>query len=143
MVYFDISYLVRFYIEDEGFDFARSLAGTTKVASSFHGEIETIAALHRIYRDSQISRGDYVKLLDQFQNDSKNGAFAWLPAGQQLTPKLEEIYRNASSKFYLRAADALHLACAREHGFTEMYSNDARMLAAASAFGLKAQNVIK
>ena len=143
MLYFDTSYLVRIYIDDEGYNQVRSLADTAPVASSFHGEIETIAALHRLYRDKRLPHADYLNFLDQFQADSKAGSFKWLTAGRELVPKLETVYRHASAKFFLRAADALHLACARENGFTEIYSNDAHMLAAAPAFGLKARNVIK
>jgi len=143
MVYFDTSYLVRIYIDDEGFDLVRSLLDTYPIASSFHGEIETIAAFHRVYREKRITHAHYLQLLSQFREDSQAGSYAWLSASRELVPKLEEVYRNASAKFFLRAGDALHLACARENGFTEIYSNDARMLAAAPAFGLKGKNVIK
>lgn len=82
MVYFDTSYLVRLYIEDVGFDIVRSLAEPAPIASSFHGEIGTIAALHRVYRDNRISRGDYLKILDQFHDDSKAGLTIGLRPGK-------------------------------------------------------------
>jgi predicted nucleic acid-binding protein len=115
----------------------------TAVACSFHGEIETIAAFHRAYREKRVNHARYLRLLNQFRAESKNGAFCWLPLNKEIVPKVEEVYRNASPNFFLRAADALHLICARENGFTEIYSHDARMLATAPAFGLKARNVIK
>jgi predicted nucleic acid-binding protein len=143
VLYFDTSYLVRLYLKDQHADAVRKLAATSKIACSFHGEIETIAAFHRAYREKPLPHADYLFLLDQFRIENLAGSCTWLPAGKEVTPKLEEVYRHASSNFFLRAADALHLICARENGFTEIYSHDSRMLAAAPAFGLKARNVIK
>jgi predicted nucleic acid-binding protein len=95
MVYFDTSYLVRIYIDDEGFDLVRSLLDTSPIASSFHGEIETIAAFHRVYREKRITRNHYLQLRNQFQDDSQAGAYAWLSAVRELVPKLAEVYQNA------------------------------------------------
>ena len=42
---------------------------------------------------------------------------------------------------FLRAADALHLICAQEHGLREIYTNDRHMSAAARHFRLKPMTV--
>lgn len=56
--------------------------------------------------------------------------------------RLETTLSSAPINTDIRAADALHLACAAEHGFTEVYSNDRHFLAAAPLFGLRGVNVI-
>jgi hypothetical protein len=42
---------------------------------------------------------------------------------------------------FLRAGDAIHLGSARLAGFSEVWSNDGHLLAAAGQFGLKARSV--
>jgi predicted nucleic acid-binding protein len=143
VLYFDTSYLVRLYLDDHGADLVRSLAATGNIACSLHGGVESIAAFHRAYREKRLSHTGFLTLLDQFHDDDRAGAFTWLPLGRELVPKLERVYRKASPALFLRAADALHLICARENGFTEIYSHDIRMLDAAPLFGLKAKNIIK
>ena len=44
--FFDTSYLVRFYLEDSGFEAVRKLAGAERaVAAAWHARAETVAAL--------------------------------------------------------------------------------------------------
>jgi len=119
------------------------LAATADIACSFHGAVESIAAFHRATREKRLTHSEYLAVLDQFQDDDQAGAFTWLPAGKELVPKLEKIYRKAPSNLFLRSADALHLMCACENGFTEIYSHDVRMLEAAPVFGLKGRNLVK
>ena len=49
-----------------------------------------------------------------------------------MTSELVEKARTAvfeiRSTVFLRSGDALHLACAEEHGFDEVYTNDRHML---------------
>jgi hypothetical protein len=42
---------------------------------------------------------------------------------------------------YVRAGDAVHLCAAGEAGFSEVWTNDRHMLAAAGAFGLQGRSV--
>lgn len=142
MLYFDTSYLVRLYLEDAGASEVRALASGGDVACSLHGRSEAVAAFHRSYREKRLSRADYLSVLDQFQDDDAAGAFAWMPFTETLSHRVVEVYRKAPATVFLRAADAVHLASARENGFKEVYSHDDRMLAAAPLFGLKGKNIV-
>jgi len=46
-------------------------------------------------------------------------------------------FEKLDATVFLRASDALHLACAVENQFTEVYSGDRILLQAAPYFGLK------
>jgi predicted nucleic acid-binding protein len=50
--------------------------------------------------------------------------------------------RTPRSTVFLRSGDTLHLACAEEYGFQEVYTNDRHMLKAARHFHLTGMNVI-
>ena len=141
--YFDSSYLVRLYLRDPGFEEVRTLAGSsTGVASAWLAQAEVITALHRALREGRLQPDGYHSVLDQFVSDSQDGLFHWLPLTDALQQRLKEFFRKAGPAIFLRAADALHLACAVEHNFKEVHSNDRRFLDAAPHFGLKGRDVI-
>lgn len=143
MIYCDTSYLVRLYLDDAGFDQVRALCASDRVACSMHGRVETCAALHRGFRESRYSQSRFRELMDQFTDECEDGAFVWFPCEDRFALALARGYRALTRNAFLRAGDALHLACAREHGFSEIYSNDKHLLAAAKHFGIKGRNVIK
>lgn len=141
--YLDTSYLVRLYLRDPGFERVRELAGTGKmISSAWHAQAEVVAAFHRAFREGRLQHGPYLSVLEQFNADSRDGFYHWLPLTDSIQKSLEQFFWNAPGTAFLRAADALHLACAAEHGFTEVYSNDRHFLAAAPLFGLTGMNVI-
>jgi predicted nucleic acid-binding protein len=56
--------------------------------------------------------------------------------------RVTQIFRSLGRNIPLRAADAIHLGCAAENQFGEIYSNDERLLAAARHFGIKGVNIL-
>jgi predicted nucleic acid-binding protein len=66
----------------------------------------------------------------------------WLPLSPQVLAGMIGRFSRIPRTTFLRAADTLHIACAAEQGFTEVYSNDRHFLAAAPLFGLNARTVI-
>ena len=141
--YFDTSYVVRLYLGDPGFAEVRTLAGqAATLASAWHAQAETVAAFHRAFRDGRLQRDAYLNALEQFTTDSKAGMFDWLPLTDPIQQRLEQVFREATGPVFLRAADALHLACAAGHGWKTVYSNDRHLLAAAPLFGLQGINLI-
>ena len=142
MIYFDTSYVARLYLEDPGWEKVRALAGTDHLACCIHGRAETVAAFHRKFREGAVTGGDLATLFRQFDRECERGAFRWLPLSEAVVSRLTHVYASLPATVALRAADALHLACACENGLTQVYSNDARLLASASHFGLAGVNVI-
>ena len=142
MLYFDTSYLVRLYTKDAGWEKVRAFASTDSLSCCIHGQAESIAAFHRKFREGALTRKELGTLLTEFDKDSNAGAYRWLPFSPAVVVRVASTFANLPSVVPLRAADAIHLACAANAGFAKIYSNDTRLLTAASHFGLAGENII-
>ena len=144
MIYCDTAYLLKYYVDEPGSKEVRSLIDRqTGVGSLSLGRLELAAAFHRKLRESQIEPAMHKCLISQFEVDKMVGLWTWFDATPDLVDKASKNFATLPAKIFLRASDALHLTCAKEHGFREIHSNDKHLLAAAKHFGLKGRNVIK
>lgn len=143
MIYFDTSYLAKCYLNESGSSQVRELAAADgKVACSAYGRIELAATFHRNLRQKTITPSEFRHLWKQFDHDEEDRIWTWFPANQELLADVVQRFRKLSPKVYLRSGDALHLACAVEHGFKEIHSNDGHLIKAAKAFGISGVNII-
>ena len=142
MIYFDTGYLARLYVAVAGWEKVRALAGTDRVVCALHGKAEAIAAFHRKFREGVLSPTAFAGLLKQFESDCAAKAFEWLPVTPNVLERVSTGYTTLPAAVPLRAADALHLACAAESGLKELYSNDTHLFTGAQFFGIKAVNII-
>jgi predicted nucleic acid-binding protein len=141
VIFFDTTYLVRLYLDETGSSAVRDLAKSQPVAAAWHAQAELLCTFHRAYRDERLAAEAYHVLRSQFSSDQAACAIEWLPLSESALTRLHLMLEKAPPTTFLRAADALHLACAAEHGFSAAYSNDRHFLAAAPLFGLEGINV--
>ncbi len=141
--YYDVSYLMKLQCAEHGSIEVGLHARTVDVIHCcMHGRAEFVSACHRKVREGVADLGQLQAFLAQLEADTLAGGLCWLPLTESVIQRVEAVYRHAPATTYLRAADALHLACAAENQFTEIYSNDRHLLAAAPLFGLAGVNVI-
>ncbi len=142
-LYFDSSYLFRLYSNEPGSDEVQALAGSGEIiATAWHGRAELASILLRKRRETALSNDVIEEIRCQIRDDRESGVIVFMTLTEEIISRLEAVLASVPSSTNLRAADALHLACAAEHGFTEVHSNDRFFLAAAQFFGLRGVNVI-
>ena len=143
MIYFDTAYLAKCYLNEHGSDEVQKLAVEAgRVACCSFGRIELAATIHRNLREGKISPAQGRMIWKQFDLDESNSLWTWLEVSPGLFMEVMRRLRLLKSSVYIRAADALHLACAAEHGFKEIHSNDRHLLAAATSFKIQGCNII-
>lgn len=143
MIYFDTAYLAKCYLTDYGYATVRHTAEQADaIACCALGRVELAAAIHRALREKRLSRRDFNVVCEQFAQDDAANCWVWFPVTNRLLERAAKELQVLAPTVPLRAVDALHLACAAEHGFQEIYSNDRHLLAAAAHFGIRGVDVI-
>ena len=142
MSYFDSAFIAKFYLDEPESEAIRALAESLgEVHCVAIGRIEVAAVFHRKWREGAFSAAVFREVSDQFSDDCAASLWQWLPLTASLAEAAARAIRRTPRTLFLRSADALHLTCAREHGFRSIYSNDRHVLAAARHFKLKGVNV--
>src|SRR5262249_34429096 len=93
-------------------------------------------------RERHITRREATDLLKEFEQDEKDGVWHWFGVTSSLVEVARDTVLRVPSRVFVRTGDALHLACAREHGLKNVYTNDIHLLRAAKYFQVAAVNVI-
>jgi predicted nucleic acid-binding protein len=95
----------------------------------------------RQIREFRMPRSEATRAREFFLADVQSGVWSLLPISEGFLFRVESLIRTLPRSGYLRAGDAIHLAAAQSAGFTEIWSNDKRLLEAAPAFGLTGKSV--
>ncbi|MCX6876227.1 MAG: type II toxin-antitoxin system VapC family toxin [Verrucomicrobia bacterium] len=141
--YYDANYIFKLQCGEDGAVEVSAHAATVEVLiCSLLGRAELASAAFRKVREGTATAAQYQALHAQVHDETTAGHLEWLPLTDAILDRVESVFATAPATTYLRAADALHLATAAEHGFAEIYSNDKHLLAAAPLFGLRGVNVI-
>lgn len=141
--YYDANYIFKLQCGEDGAVEVRAHAATVEILiCSLLGRAELASAAFRKVREGTATAVQYQALLNQVHDETTAGHLEWLPLTDAILDRIESVFASAPATTYLRAADAIHLATAAEHGFAEIFSNDKHLLTAAPLFGLRGVNVI-
>jgi predicted nucleic acid-binding protein len=140
--YFDAGYIAKFYVNEPDSHSVRQLAESVgEVHCASLGRVEVVAAIHRKMREGVFGESAFREIIAQFEDDSARGLWTWIPVTTAVLTATVAIIRQMPKSVFLRSADAIHLSCARASGFTEIYTGDRHMTAAAPHFRVRATAV--
>ena len=139
MSYLDSGYIAKFYVDEPDSPSVRRLTESLgEVHCAALGRAEVSTALHRKLREGVFGESAFREVIAQFEDDCSRDLWMWIPVTATVLATTIAIIRRAPRSVFLRAADAVHLACARESGFTEVYTGDRHMTLAAPHFRVRA-----
>jgi predicted nucleic acid-binding protein len=141
-VYFDTSYIAKFYFNEPESSRVRDLVrNADAIYSSLWALAEFHAVLHRRVREGAYSRTNASDLASRFSAHIGDGLWNLIPVTEGVLRRTSALILSAPQSLFIRTADAVHLTTAQEAGEREVWTNDRHMLAAANYFGLSGQSV--
>ena len=139
MIYFDACYLAKLYLMESDSTRVRARAEASDgLACCATGRGEVVATFHRHFREKRLTQRQFQLLASQVEMDLDAGLWTALPVTSSVVEAQARQMAMLPADVFLRAADALHLACAAEAGLGDVYSSDRHLVAAAPHFGLRA-----
>lgn len=133
----DACYLAKLLCEEpDSQRIADLVADHETVACAAHGRAEVATTLHRKRREGAITAAEHARASERLAALVARGNVRWLPLVDAVFGRIERVYGTEGSVIHVRSGDALHLACAVEHGFDIIWSSDRQMQAGARAFGI-------
>jgi predicted nucleic acid-binding protein len=143
VIYFDGAYIAKCYLNEPGADRVRQVAyGADGLGSCELARLEFASIVKRHLREHHLTRREATAILKDFEHDENDGVWLWFGVTSALIEKARDVILKIPGQVFVRSADALHLACAQEHGFADVYTNDRHMLLAAKYFQLNGVNVL-
>ncbi len=141
-LYLDTAYVAKCYLNEPDAEAVRALVrDQTGLTSSAWCRAELACVLHRHVREGGLTPRQTRALHDLFLEDISDGVWTILPVTSELMDRVEARLRRLRAQVFVRAGDAIHLVTAASAGFTEIWTNDRHLLAAARAFGLRGRTV--
>jgi len=141
-LYFDTAYLAKCYLNEPDGKAVRRLA---RRASGLYSSLLAVAELACVFqrqiREGRMDAHQAAEWRSTFIEDLRNGVWVLFPLSERLFYRVESLVSALPPTVYVRAADAIHIVTARENGFTEIWSNDRRLLEAAEHFGVSGRSV--
>ena len=140
-MYFDTSYIAKFYFNEPESAQVRELVRTADtIQSSLWALAEFHAVIHRRLREGSSSPGDARDLSSRFSEHIREGVWKLIPVNEALLRATSALMVAAPPDLFIRAADAVHLATAQQIGESDVWTNVRHMLAAAPYFGLRGRS---
>jgi predicted nucleic acid-binding protein len=141
-VYFDTSYIAKFYFNEPESSRVRELVRKADgIYSSFWAFAEFHAVLHRRVREGSCSQADARDLSLRLSAHIDEGLWNLIPVNEGVLRRTSILIMSAPQDLFIRTADAVHLTTAHEASQREVWTNDRHMLGAAAYFGLLGRSV--
>jgi uncharacterized protein len=135
-LYLDSSALVKLYIQETGSDAVLERSrGASEIGLGIMAYPEVISCFNRLLREARLDEKDYRKLKRELRLDLDGAAILGL------TASIIETAVRCLELEPVRAADALHVASAREFDATLFLSSDRPQCRAAERFGIRTELV--